>query len=260
MSKMQAAEETAEGTQAKHEHKETRVVEAIPLKDGLLMPRDSIEEARVAGMMLSTGILPTCFVTREQVILAVQMLRALRIEPALGIRQVMVVNNVLAIWGELPKAVCQRHIETIEEIRFTEKYEPISFKNKNLHVKPFGAVVTVKRRDVALPVESYFTLQQAIEAGLIVGGKKSAWNFYPERMLQMRARSRALKDLFPDVLSGVAIAEYDFNILDGRGTPIYGEVSKTARSLADEINEAAEEPRNVDEEYAKNLGDAPLTE
>lgn len=231
-----AAEQPRETAQVKDEPRVVRQKLApIALTDsGILAPRDSHEDARIADMMLSTRVLPTCFQTREQVILAVQMLRHLGIPPALGMRQVMVVNNILAIWGELPKGACQKHIESFDEFRFTKDYTPIKFANKNLHEEAFGSITIIKRRDVDKPEESFFTRQQAADAGLL--NKKGPWMQYTDRMLQMRARSRGLKDLFPDILSGVTMAEYDLNILDGRGTPTYGESSVVAASLADEIN------------------------
>lgn len=204
-------------------------------KRGIIAPADASEEARFAQMMLTTRVLPECFVTREQVMLAMQMLRTLGVPPAIGIRQVMVVNNVLAIWGELPKAACQHQIEAWEEFRFTEDYKPISFENRNLHETPFGAVARVKRRGEDRTVEGYFTIPQARAAGLF--GRKGPWTTYTDRMLQMRARSRALKDAFPDILSGVAIAEYDYNILGGRGEAFYGDAGEQrAKALADELN------------------------
>jgi hypothetical protein len=230
--------DTPQDAAHKEEQRVARRNEPIALgKGGILVPRDNVEDARIASMMLDTGALPKCFVSVPQVVLAVQMLRGLGISPALGIRQVMIVpkTQVLSIWGELPKAACQSDIVEFKEFRFDKDYTPISFGNKNLDAELFGAYCLVRRRDVADPVESTFLFKEAIAAGL-TGNKETPWVKYPNRMLQMRARSKALKDLFPDRLSGVSIAEYDFNMLDGRGTPTYGENSIAAANLADEIN------------------------
>ena len=56
-----------------------------------------------------------------------------------------------------------------------------------------------------------FSWNEAVKSGLTKdkwGDKKTYLNFR-KRMLQMRSRSWALKDIFPDVLLGVAIYEYD---------------------------------------------------
>ena len=50
-----------------------------------------------------------------------------------------------------------------------------------------------------------FTVGDAIRAGL--WKKAGPWTMYPKRMLQMRARSFALRDAFPDVLRGLVATE-----------------------------------------------------
>jgi hypothetical protein len=54
-------------------------------------------------------------------------------------------------------------------------------------------------------VQQKFSYQDAQRAGLT--SKKGPWTQYPERMLQMRARGFAIRDAFPDVLSGVITRE-----------------------------------------------------
>ena len=48
-------------------------------------------------------------------------------------------------------------------------------------------------------------MEDAQKAGL--QGKSGPWSQYPKRMRQMRARAFALRDVFPDVLRGMPIAE-----------------------------------------------------
>ena len=223
-----------------------RAVAPIALNaSGILSPTDSAEMFRMSRMMLNTGAVPACFQTPEQVMLAIQMLHGLGVSPALGIRQVMVIpkSQTLAIWGELPKAACQKGIETFEEFAFDVEYNRICFENKNLDAGVVGYVTRVKRKGLDTVYESFFTVERAKTAGL--WGKSGPWQTYPDRMLQMRSRSRALKDAFPDVLSGTAIAEYDFNILDGRGEPTYGEGNSAGKRLADKIDALGVESVNA---------------
>ena len=67
-----------------------------------------------------------------------------------------------------------------------------------------GAVCTLKRRGEDA-VSREFTVEDAKRAGLL--GKQGPWQQHPKRMMQMRARAFALRDVFPDVLRGVNIAE-----------------------------------------------------
>lgn len=55
------------------------------------------------------------------------------------------------------------------------------------------------------PVCRTFTMDEAKKAGLL--SKQGPWQSYPKRMLQMRARAFALRDVFPDILRGIGIAE-----------------------------------------------------
>jgi hypothetical protein len=57
-----------------------------------------------------------------------------------------------------------------------------------------------------------FSVADAVTAEL--WGKAGPWTNYPQRMLHMRPRAWVLRDLFPDVLSGLAIAEEQLDIPD----------------------------------------------
>jgi hypothetical protein len=48
-------------------------------------------------------------------------------------------------------------------------------------------------------------MDDAKAAGLM--GKQGPWTNYPKRMRQMRARGFAVRDVFPDVLKGIPVAE-----------------------------------------------------
>ncbi|MNR13270.1 hypothetical protein D3C85_1296650 [compost metagenome] len=66
------------------------------------------------------------------------------------------------------------------------------------------ATCRVKRRGEEEQVRT-FSMTDAKLAGLL--GKQGPWTQYPKRMRQMRARSFALRDVFPDVLKGMPVAE-----------------------------------------------------
>jgi len=80
----------------------------------------------------------------------------------------------------------------------------IETKHKCDKQEDSGAVSTVKRKGME-PVSVTFTVGDAIRAGL--WKKAGPWTQYPKRMLQMRARSFALRDAFPDVLRGLVATE-----------------------------------------------------
>jgi hypothetical protein len=49
--------------------------------------------------------------------------------------------------------------------------------------------------------------------------KAGPWTTYPDRMLQMRARGFAIRDVFPDALRGVITAEEAVDIVEPRDVP-----------------------------------------
>lgn len=107
------------------------------------------------------------------------------------------------------------------------------------------AVCKVKRRGE--PEQSRaFSVDDARAAGL--HGKQGPWATYPKRMRQMRARAFALRDVFPDVLRGLSIAE---EVMDFQ--PIAQ--ASVERSIgAAEIVTPALLPPYPAESFDKNLG------
>ena len=67
------------------------------------------------------------------------------------------------------------------------------------------AFCVIRRKGSQHPIQSKFSYQDAQRAGLT--SKKGPWTQYPERMLKMRARGFAIRDAFPDVLSGIITRE-----------------------------------------------------
>ena len=114
---------------------------------------------------------------------------SLGMAPLQAMQSVAVVNGVPALYGDGMLALVQASpvFESIEE-----------------SIEDGAAVCTVKRRGMK-PVQRIFTVDDAKRAGL--WGKAGPWQQYPSRMLQMRARSWALRDAFADVLRGIQSVE-----------------------------------------------------
>lgn len=67
------------------------------------------------------------------------------------------------------------------------------------------AICRTKRKGEPSTHERTFSVEDAKRANL--WGKVGPWSQYPKRMLQMRARGWAIRDVFPDVIQGLSIAE-----------------------------------------------------
>jgi hypothetical protein len=123
--------------------------------------------------------------------------------PLASLQNIAVINGRPAVWGDAALALCKTHPDWDESV-FSEEifYDPASGKL-------IGARCTVRRRP-GKPVTREFTVEDAVRANL--WGKPGPWQQYPQRMLQMRARSWALRDAFPDVLRGFSITEEALDI------------------------------------------------
>ncbi len=200
---------------------------------GMFVTRNSQELWRVAKMLLATGAAPKSYREPEQVVVAIQALKSMGLNPYVSLRQTGMINGSFTVWGDLPLALVRAggELEWIEEFMFTLSdghYVRQCFDNGNCHEAPYGAVCRVKRLNHPVH-ESVFTLHQAKQANLL--GKPGPWTQYTDRMLRYRARSGALKDIFSDGLQGVAIREYDIEGVDGKDfssasdRPKYSQVS-----------------------------------
>ena len=151
---------------------------------------------RIANMMSKSSMVPKHYIDKPQdILLAMEYGRSLHLGPLQAVQNIAVINSKPCLYGDAILAVCSGHpdFEDISE-------EPIIDDKGNI----VGYVCTVKRKGRSAVIQS-FTKTQANLAGL--WDKQGPWKAYPERMLQMRARSFALRDSFADALGGVRVVE-----------------------------------------------------
>ena len=84
-------------------------------------------------------------------------------------------------------------------------YDDIIETWEHEHDADLLTAVCIAKRHGSTPVTARFSVMDAKRAGLWT--KAGPWQTYPRRMLQMRARSFALRDAFPDVLKGLISVE-----------------------------------------------------
>ncbi len=125
----------------------------------------------------------------ENVLVAVQWGMEIGLAPMQAMQNIAVINGRPSIWGDAMLALCQAHTQ---------------WNGIDETVDDNGATCTV-RRSGSPDITRTFTMEDAKRAGL--AGKQGPWTHYPRRMLQMRARSWALRDGFADALKGIISAE-----------------------------------------------------
>ena len=120
-------------------------------------------------------------------LIAMQWGAEIGLQPLQAMQNIAVINGRPALWGDAlialarASSACEYIVESQTETVATCK---------------------VKRRGEPETVRT-FSMDDAKKAGLI--GKQGPWSQYPKRMMQMRARGFALRDVFPDVLKGMAM-------------------------------------------------------
>lgn len=166
-------------------------VATLPQKQSFSLTPQTLDEAmQFAGMMSKSNIVPKDYQGNPgNVLVAVQWGMELGLQPLQAMQNIAVINGRPSIWGDAMLAIVRGSglLESIKE-----------------DISETGAVCTIKRRGEDA-VSREFTIDDAKRAGLY--GKQGPWQQHPKRMMQMRARAFALRDVFPDVLRGVNIAE-----------------------------------------------------
>ena len=139
----------------------------------------------------------------QTVAIKIQMGAEVGLPPMASIQNIAVINGRPSIWGDAMLGVC-RASGLFDEASFAENVTTTTGKL-------IEATCTVRRLPDGKPITRRFSTEDANVAGL--SGKSGPWQQYPRRMLQLRARSWALRDGFADVLRGMRAAEEERDIV-----------------------------------------------
>jgi len=151
---------------------------------------------RFSECLVRSGLAPKGVATQEAIVIALQMGAELGLPPMASIQNVAVINGRPSVWGDAQLAVCQAS-PAFDHSAFLEELRDMNGE--------FTATCTVRRLPNGNPVTRQFSMNDAKKASL--AGKQGPWQQYPKRMLQMRARSWALRDAFPAELRGFITTE-----------------------------------------------------
>lgn len=164
-----------------------------------LTPHSLNEAFQLAELMAKSDLVPQGFKGRPaDVLIAVQYGAELGLPPLQALSGICVINGRACVWGDAALAVVLKSglMENYKEMT-TEEIE-----------KAGKAVFWCKRKGTPEPIVREFSVEDAKRAHLWDNSsKKPIWHDYPFRMLQMRARSWALRDGFSDALKGISIRE-----------------------------------------------------
>lgn len=162
----------------------------LQVRQNTLTPKTMDEAIRLAEILASSDLVPKDFRGKAgNCLVAIQFGMELGMPPMQAIQNIMVINGRPAIWGDLALALV-RNSGLLLAIKETADGK-------------ISASCIVQRVGEE-PHTQTFTMAQAVSAKL---AEKDLWKQYPERMLKMRARAFALRDVFTDVLKGLRIRE-----------------------------------------------------
>jgi hypothetical protein len=187
----------------------------------------NIEEAfRFADLVLMSGMAPksytdifnnakagpekeaACEKARAAVVIALQLGQEVGFAPMQSLQSIASINGMPTIWGDGALALIKSKglVEYIKE-------DDLADITKNSR-----ATCIVKRRGEPNEHTVTFSYDDARKAGIF---DRNVWKVYPARMCQCRARAFALRNVFPDVLKGLAIREEveDFTTIEGNPPP-----------------------------------------
>ncbi len=161
----------------------------------LPVPNNMQGALEYAKVLAGSRLIPKVFQGKpSDVLVAMMWSKTLGVPVLQGLQGIAVINDRPTLWGDLMMAVCQK------SGLLTDIAEGFTGKDS----ASLTATCTVKRKDRPTPITRSFSWADAIQAGL---SERNTWKAYPKRMLQMRARSQALRDAFPDVLMGLGSAD-----------------------------------------------------
>lgn len=165
------------------------------LSNGILNPANLSEALQMADMLCKSTLIPKDFQNSPgNVLVALQWGMEIGLGPMQALQSIAVVNGRPSLWGDAVIALCRSH-PICEWVT-----ETVEGTGENM-----VATCTTQRRGEPEPVSRSFSWADAKRAGLI--GKAGPWTQYPTRMMQLRARSWCLRDAYPDLLRGMAVAE-----------------------------------------------------
>lgn len=187
------------------------------------MPQSLDEWMKLSTMIANSELCPKAYKGKpESVFIAAQMGTEIGLNYMQAIQGIAVINGLPCLWGDAALAVVRTHKDFVE---IDEK------------VTDDGSTCIIKRKNQPDTVRS-FNIEDAKKAKLTLNPHPdSPWTKYPKRMMQMRARSFAMRDSFPDALRGINIADevQDYKPMEINITPSERSIDTIFLHLMQEI-------------------------
>lgn len=182
----------------------------------------------------------------EEIYVAAMWGAQLGLSPIVAVQNISVINGKPSIYGDLAKAICYK------SGLMTSCLETVTGEGDKM-----VATCTVTRKNDPDKHTFIFSVDDAKRAGLWT--KPGPWRQYPKRMLQMRARGFALRDVFPDVMAGLITSEEAQDYPEDPAPSPAKTAAKPAAEPMDKKAQPAPAPRPEDDLPVQDavMADAP---
>ncbi len=196
-----------------------KAVPAVVRSPGASLALNSVSDLQqLAEMLYKGGLTPPGIDSPNKVAAVILAGLEVGLAPTQALGSIMLTNGRLSIYGDGALAL----------VRASGQLEAISETVEGDGSARIGNCILKRKGE---PERIFkFSYGQAERAGLIERAKgKGPWASYPDRMLIMRARGFALRDVFPDVLRGLitheeaqdgSIVETEVKVVNVAGAPV----------------------------------------
>lgn len=173
--------------------------------NGLIIGGSLEERYRVCTLYAKSGMLPKSYDTPEKVFAGIQYAIELGFadKPLTALRNIAIINGQPSLWGEMPLALVKSSGLLVMHEEFFEDKKGNKLPETCVAEEVFAAVCLIQR--VGEPIKR-FAYTQDDRTSL---GVAAIWKSFTKIMMKRKARAIALKDVFPDTLLGIRVAEYD---------------------------------------------------
>jgi hypothetical protein len=200
-----------------------------PRREFSLLPKSLGEAREMAELIARSAFAPKDYKDKpDSVLIAVQMGADVGFSPMQALQNIAVINGRPSVWGDGALALAMPALANFKETVTGEGDD-------------MTATCTLRRKGWESDTVQTFSVRDAKAAGL--WGKSGPWSNYPKRMLQMRARSWALRDACADLLMGMGIAEEVMDFPDAIDTTavVHDATGPSPGDLLEKVSEGLQE-------------------
>jgi hypothetical protein len=153
----------------------------------------------MAGVISNSAFKPKGLTAQEDIFLGIQFGYGIGLsDPLQIIQNIAVVNGRPSFYGDMLVGICKA-----SEL-FQDHYEEVKYEKDREGKDDLVCLCYAHRKGESKPHVGKFSFRDAQRAGLT---SKDTYKGYPQDMLMWKARARAFRAAFPDVLKGVSFRE-----------------------------------------------------